>query len=236
MNHASAKPIVSRLPAAWTEFAAFLHAPRHGEPSGLRAPGAWRTIGAMWALDVAGLLVLLLLVSGWLKWTGLPGPDAFDKVPRQWLLPLVVIVAPVLEELLFRGWLSGRPRTVWLLGCVLAVALVATLPMEPASRGAVALLFLLAMPVGWALLRRWATPRWFARGFPAIFWITALLFGAVHLSNYPQPGLLALPLVLPQVWAGLVFGFVRMRVGLAGSMLVHAGANALAILPTVLAG
>ena len=36
------------------------------------------------------------------------------------------------------------------------------------------------------------------------------------------------------VWAGLVFGFMRMRLGLAASMLAHAGANLLAIAPTML--
>ena len=44
----------------------------------------------------------------------------------------------------------------------------------------------------------------------------------------------ALPLILPQVWAGLVFGFMRMRLGLGASMLAHAGANLLAIAPTML--
>jgi membrane protease YdiL (CAAX protease family) len=152
-------------------------------------------------------------------------------------LPTVVLIAPVLEEVLFRGWLSGRPRALWLLVCALALGGAATpLKVEPAVKGGLMLALLLAMPVGWFLLRKRATPAWFMRAFSVLFWITALVFGAVHLSNYPAPGPMALPFVLPQIWAGLVFGFVRMRVGLAGSMLTHAGANLIAILPSVLAG
>ena len=41
------------------------------------------------------------------------------------LLPITVLIAPVLEEMIFRGWQTGRPRALWLLGCFAAfVALV----------------------------------------------------------------------------------------------------------------
>ena len=239
MSDALAQPAAPLVPspflAPWRDFAAYLRRPVHQVPGSLKAPGAWRTFGALWLLDVVGLVVLLVVLTLYMKATGLPGPDAFDQVPREWLVPLVVLAAPVIEETVFRGWLAGRPRALWLLGGLVALALAATLladgtPLRLALIG----LVLLAMPLGWFLLRKRAAPGWFVRFFPAIFWATALIFGLVHLSNYPSPGLLALPLVLPQVWAGLVFGFMRMRLGLAAAMLAHAGANLLAIAPTML--
>jgi membrane protease YdiL (CAAX protease family) len=221
--------------APWREFAAYLRRPVHQVPGSLKAPGAWRAFGALWLLDVVGLVVLLVVLTLYMKVTGLPGPDAFDQVPREWLVPLVVLAAPVIEETVFRGWLAGRPRALWLLGGLAALALAAMLLADGTPlRLAVVGLVLLAMPLGWYLLRKRAAPGWFGRFFPVIFWGTALVFGLVHLSNYPSPGLLALPLILPQVWAGLVFGFMRMRLGLAAAMLAHAGANALAVAPTFL--
>ncbi len=89
---------------------------------------------------------------------------------------------------------------------------------------------LLAMPFGWFLLRKRPVPSWFVKSFPAIFWMGTVIFGLVHLLNYPRPGPLALPVILPQIWAGLVFGYVRVRVGLSAAMLIHAGSNALMVM------
>lgn len=237
MNEPATMPPRLRLPVAWCEYVNYLRRPIHDQPSGLRAPGAWQTVGAMWLLDVLGLIVLLLVLNAYMAGTGLPGPDAFEKFPKQWLLPTVVLVAPVAEEVLFRGWLSGRPRALWLIGCALAlVGAIMLLPLEGMGRGAVALAILLAMPLGWFLLMKRQTPGWFVRVFPALFWVTALVFGLVHLSNYPQLTPLALPLILPQIWAGLIFGFLRMRVGLVAGMMTHGAANLIAILPSVLGG
>ncbi len=237
MNDAIPKPSGFHLPAAWREYVSYLRRPIHGQPSGLRAPGAKQMVGAMWLLDVLGLIVLLLVLNAYMAATGLPGPDAFDKFPKKWLLPAVVLAAPVVEEVLFRGWLSGRPRALWLLGCALALAGATTLlPLEPVAKGAVALAILLAMPLGWFLLMKRQAPGWFIRAFPALFWGTALVFGLVHLSNYPQLTPLALPLILPQIWAGLIFGFLRMRLGLVAGMMTHGAANLMAILPSVLGG
>ena len=239
MSDALAQPAAPLVPspflAPWRDFAAYLRRPVHQVPGSLKAPGAWRTFGALWLLDVVGLVVLLVVLTLYMKATGLPGPDAFDQVPREWLVPLVVLAAPVIEETVFRGWLAGRPRALWLLVGLGVLAVAAMLLTDGSqTRLAVVGLVLLAMPLGWYLLRKRAAPGWFVQFFPVIFWATALVFGLVHLSNYPSPGLLALPLVLPQVWAGLVFGFMRMRLGLASSMLAHAGANLLAIAPTML--
>lgn len=235
MPDANPLPAAPRYFAPWKDFAAYLRRPAWREPGSLKEPGAWRTWSALWLLDVAGLVVLLVVLTLYMKATGLPGPDAFDQVPQAWLVPLVVLAAPVIEEAVFRGWLAGRPRALWLMGGLVVLALVVTL-LEDGSRLRLGLVgvTLLAMPLGWFLLRRRAAPGWFVSAFPAVFWLTALVFGLVHLSNYPSPGVLALPLVLPQVWAGLVFGYTRMRLGLAAAMLAHAGANALAIAPTLM--
>lgn len=222
--------LVSRLPATWRNFAGFLRMPEFDKPSGLRSRAAWRTVGAMLALHLIGLAVLLLLLSGWQSLTGIDGPAAFDAIPKQWLLPMAVLAAPLLEESIFRGWLSGRPRALWLLGCFLvaAVALV-TIKAEPLHMLAGLLAGLAITVGGWIVLRKRPAPEWFARRFTAIFFAAAIVFGLIHVFNYANPGLLHLPMVLPQVWAGLTLGFVRTRIGLPASMLLHGTSNGLAL-------
>jgi membrane protease YdiL (CAAX protease family) len=232
------------LPTARTvlgEFAAFLRRPGLLAPQGLRDAAGRRAWLWMTALLIAGLLLVLAPLLGlWQKAFALPAPDAFKAVSSQMLVPIVVLIAPVLEELLFRGWQSGRARALWLLGCaaaVMTVLLVATDPSQALLVAGVMLAALIAAPTGWWLLRRRTEPlRWFARGFPAIFYLVAVGFALVHLTNYPRVSLLAVPLVLPQLWAGLVLGFVRQRLGLVPAMLTHAAANACSLGLALLSG
>ena len=89
---------------------------------------------------------------------------------------------------------------------------------------------LLAAPIGWFVLRKRATPQfWRGRWFAAPFFTGAVLFGVMHIMNYPHPGLLVLPMVLPQLWAAFTLGYIRMRIGLPASILAHATSNALAL-------
>ena len=222
-----------RSGAMLREFAAYLRRPQLSAPTGLRAPGAWRRWAKLVALQLAVLLGLLLpLIGFWQKYFDLPLPDAFGQVPPAYLVPFAVLVAPVLEEWLFRGWLTGRPRALWLLACALACAVLlylSTTGFDPlaASGGIVAVI--LAAGAGWWILRRRPVPAWFTAGFPALFYLSAAAFTLSHVVNYPSFSLLALPMVLPQLWGGLMLGFIRMRIGLPASMLAHATANAAAL-------
>lgn len=221
-------------------FADFLRRPALLAPTGLRAADARRSWAWLTALLVGGLLVVLLpLLGAWQKAFALPAPDAFQAVPKSMLIPLVVLIAPVLEELLFRGWQSGRARALWLLGCALAVAVVAVLgtALNPLVTAGVVLAALIAAPAGWWLLRRRTAPLdWFVRAFPAIFYLVAGGFALAHLSNYPRVSLLAVPLVLPQLWAALVLGYMRQRLGLIPAILAHALANACSLALALLSG
>lgn len=229
------RSIINRLPASWREFAAFLRRPQAGAPIGLRA--GWRTVAAMLALNLMGLAVLLVLLPLWQHVTGIDGPNAFKQWPPHYLVPAVVLGAPIIEEWLFRGWLSGRPRALWLLACALGAAGSLALFVPDYARAGLGLLaMMLVAPTGWAVLRKRPAPEWFGQGYPVIFFTSAIAFGLVHVFNYASPGLLHLPMVLPQLWAGLTLGFVRTRVGLPGSMLVHGASNGLVLALAILGG
>jgi len=221
------------MTALLRDFAAYLARPRLVTPSGLGAPGIWRAMLALLGFHLIVLLcVLAPLLQLWQSAMSLPAPEAFGNVPKGSLVPLVVLVAPIGEELAFRGWLTGRVRALWLVGCAFVTA--AFLAMVnfhvaevPASFGVLAMG--LVAPAGWWLLRRRGVPRWFETAFPALFATSVVIFGLSHLSNYPQISWALLPMVLPQIWAGLVLSYTRMRMGLPASMLIHAASNGAAI-------
>ncbi|MCU0419449.1 MAG: CPBP family intramembrane metalloprotease [Cyclobacteriaceae bacterium] len=147
-----------------------------------------KTVGRLLLLDLALMLPTLLLLSV-LEQTGIM-PRYSDhllemllSMPGWQVLLLACVLAPLLEELVFRAFL--RP---------------------------------------FAAIR----PRWWGTVFPALFFISAVGFGLVHITNYDgTPHWLVWPLAtLPQIVMGLLLGYVRIRCGLGWAMLFHGGHNA----------
>jgi membrane protease YdiL (CAAX protease family) len=215
--------------AVLRDFLRFLKQPRvlHRQP--LRSTGQWRRWAWLTGLLIAGLIgVLLPLLALWQRVFALPAPEAFGAMSPQMLVPVVVLVAPVLEELLFRGWQSGSAAALWLLGCALVCvgALVIAAQSPWLAIGAILGAGIAAL-LGWRRLRHRPAPlAWFARSFPVIFYLVAAGFALLHLMNYPRFSLLAVPLVLPQLWAALVLGYIRQRIGLVPGIAAHMLANA----------
>ena len=223
--------------ASITWFGAYLAHPRLITPAPLRQ--GWREWAVLVALYLAGLAIIGALLALWQSVFHLPRAEAFKGFSPAVLALAVVLAAPVGEEVLFRGWLTGRPRALWLLAmALLAAGLLTAVSLhwhdEAASLGVLATG--LAALIGWLALRRRTTPlRWFASGFAVWFYLSVAVFALLHLSNYPHVSWALVPMVLPQAWAGLVFGFVRMRHGLWAAILAHATGNAAALATALLA-
>ena len=158
--------------------------------------------------------------------------DLLDMNPGRLVL-IGIVLAPVIEEGLFRSWLGSRRLTLFGLP-VLSVGTV--LLMASGASGAVLLPvmavlgFLLTVFILRAV-RLDPGERAAARDglFPWIFWGSGLLFALIHLSNFDggltSPWLLLA--VVPQGLVGLVLGYVRMRYGLAPAIGFHGAYNAL---------
>jgi membrane protease YdiL (CAAX protease family) len=154
----------------WRRFGAFLKRPTLDVCSQDR--GAFTVIARIYALDIAAMAVLVGLASA-LVAMGVYIPET-ALAGMEFTLPIILMVvigAPVMEELAFRGWLSGKPGPVlalFLLGAGgTAVALVHA--ASPAG-GAFAGLASLAA-AGLALFFLWRRPAmgWFAKIFPFFF-------------------------------------------------------------------
>ncbi|OBX19730.1 hypothetical protein A9995_03975 [Erythrobacter sp. QSSC1-22B] len=227
----------------WRRFAAFLKHPRL--PARARPPSrvGLRAVMRMLGLDLA-MMAVLMAVAAIVVAAGIDLPaTALENIDISLaIVALVVIGAPLLEEIAFRSWLSGRPGHVFAL-LVLAAGifgLAALVSLAAPSRAMFALAGAVVIPV-LVLLILWRWWRhdamgWFARVFPLLFWVSTAAFACIHLFNYDQGSLyILLPMVFPQFVTGSILGYLRVHYGLWAAILLHALHNG-AIMALVLVG
>lgn len=213
-------------PAEWRSFATFLRRPALPErPTGPSFGALGKTL-RLFALDLALMAVIvgaIALASA--LGVKLPSSALEGLELGPLLLLAIVVAAPLAEEIVFRGWLSGRAGHV-----AAVVALIAGVAV-PVFSGPAAhpVLLLGGMFAGLALaiallvwLRKRPPMPFFSRHFAWFYAVSAVLFALAHLSNYSQgEAVLLLPLVVPQLLAGLIFGYARVTYGLWSDMLLH---------------
>ena len=243
-GQATSLGLASWAPREWRSFASFVRRPDLPD----RATGPrLAAFGALLQLLVLDLLLMAVLIGGLAGLTALgvrlPGHLLEDLELGPALIAFIVVGAPLGEELVFRGWLSGRPGHVGATLVLLAAGLLAgaALLSLPGPRGALALVALLVLGVAAAVALLWRKRGrppmgWFARHFRWFYLLSALAFASIHLTNFTEGNAaLLLPLTLPQLLLGLILGYARVSFGLWSSMLMHGLHNTLFI-GLVLAG
>ena len=145
---------------------------------------------------------------------------------------MAVFIAPVAEELAFRAGLRNARYTLFFGPALLILTRAGTITLALGGTAVFALILLL----DWQYRRRAARPgltmrrgRAFLGLYPLVFWTYAVAFALTHLSNfdYSSKAAVLMPLVLlPQLFCGLVFGYIRIRHGLLHAVLLHAAYNA----------
>ena len=227
----------------WRRFAAFLKRPTLPERAPLPQAAGLRAVVWLVLLDLL-VMAALLGVAGAVMAAGVSLPEtalAGMEIGTGIILA-VVVIAPLTEEIAFRGWLSGRPGHIFGLLAGALAAMVAGLAAMAFFGAALATAGLVALAAGTLValaiiyrLRHRNTIGWFRRLFPALFWLSTLGFSLVHLTNFPADQLAtALPLVLPQFVTGTILGYTRVHYGLWASVLLHMLHNG-AIIALVLA-
>ena len=162
--------------------------------------------------------------------------ELFNR-PAWQIFGIVVVIGPIVEELMFRSWLSGLPRLLipfaGLIAWVGGSQLISRLGLgDSESIATLGFLGIILITTLVGVIKRWqrAAPGWFLRWFPVIFWIQAILFSLMHLFNYDggNPAML-LPFVLPQLVGGLIWGYARLRHGWWANMAMHMAYNLIAV-------
>lgn len=209
-------------------------------PGYVAQPMAWGRAAALalvvvFAFDLAADWLTYLVVEAWDAEAGfLPDPIDTDATLAEDLFGFLIL-APITEELAFRGWLSGRVAALKFGASGLAAMglFTASVYADPALVDALAiagLAMVFAGLVQWGRNRAAQTevPAWFTRHFHWIVWGSSVAFGLIHLGNYePLAHPLGLLVVLPQTFGGLLLAYTRTRLGLPAAMAHHAMYNAL---------
>jgi len=190
-----------------------------------------------------GLFVLSIIVTMIFGMLGLPlilstdlttGEKLNDVLGSSiWSVVLsVVILGPLVEEIIFRGWLTGTWRSV--LASAFSLAAIyggaALLDPYPVVGDAIKTLVLvggaIAIFVAFLPLDKTRHISGFDRIFPIIFYAQAVAFGILHFQNFAASSLaVALFATLPLVACGLIWGYARVRLGLASAVILHAAYN-----------
>lgn len=160
------------------------------------------------------------------------GVGQFDNVMEDFirdhkylLLLLVIIMAPLLEETIFRYHLTLQPKAIWW-----SLALSLLMISQMWWLAAMLLLYLVVLLV--LVLNKQKPP------LHLVVYLSAFFFGIVHLGNYTNFDFVAnlywIPfLVGVQFALGLLLSFIRLHFGLAKAIYFHAAYNAVLVLPVV---
>lgn len=224
----------------WRRYAAFLKRPTLPARARPLKGASLRAVLRMLGLDLAMMAVLMALATLVVA-AGVDLPEtALETIDLTLgIVAMVVIGAPLLEEIAFREWLSGRPGhvlglLVLVMGFGAVAAMVALGDTTGVATGIVIIAGLVFFP-GLALLILWRWRRrpamgWFTRAFPLFFWLSTAAFACIHLFNFDEGSLyVLLPLVLPQFVTGSILGYLRVHYGLWTAMLLHALHNGTAM-------
>ena len=216
----------------WKRFGAFVRRPELPQrPAGVHL-AALPVLGKLFALDLLLMGVLIGIAAGATA-LGLEMPEhLLDQLELTTPLILFILVAaPLGEELIFRGWLSGRPGHVGAFVALLAAAVGVTagrmLGLPLVGLALLVAGVLVAIYLLWPKRGRPPMP-FFARHFRWFYFGSALAFASIHLTNFTEGNaLILLPLTLPQFLLGLILGYARVHFGLWASVLFHAAHNVL---------
>lgn len=144
--------------------------------------------------------------SGWIE-NDYHAFDELKEFSNLKILLLASVVAPILEELIFRAPLTAF-KSPWKLYRT---------DKETGEK------ILKEIPIS-----LFENPR----SFQIVFYSMAIIFGYVHLFNYQidrQILLFSPILVAPQMMLGLIFGFIRVRFGLLWSIAMHSCYNGILV-------
>ncbi len=153
-----------------------------------------------------------------------------------------IFVAPLIEESAFRLWLAPNPLFL-LISLFLATVqyapfpsfLLNLFPLTETIDLAVKITFYFLI-AGAITLFFWVRDRrgyryadFFNRYVGVYFYLSSIIFGLIHLTNYAKmpPLGMALLLVFPQLMGGLCFGYLRIRIGFWYAVLAHSLNNLL---------
>ena len=190
--------------------------------------------------------IIGLVITFVLKYVGYDyGSNSNDVMIRENILLVVisvVIMAPLIEEVVFRSFLRYRPfRLSLFIGFVYITFLFQFVEIggqwEFLSFYSVVLLVFFGLGLVFKFLYNGSSLKiLYHRYFFVLFYGVALVFGFAHIFNYSNwmsMWFLAPLLVLPQIVGGFMLGYVRMLYGLKWAVFFHLFFNGFLIFTSI---
>lgn len=147
-----------------------------------------------------------------------------------WLsLVSLVILAPVVEELLQRSYLTSFVWNNVMVPINIGVIMIFVFQIK----GFYLLIFCFLLLISMFIINDKVSNKkskikylkLYSKNYKFYFYLSAISFGAVHIANYRAENfipILSIFLVLPQIFAGLMLGYIRVSMGLRWSICFHA--------------
>jgi len=215
----------------WHELLAFLRKPQRGRGVSVPLSHGWRRILFLLGVDLCFVLLVATPINAILEhWAGLE--DKLDFNVRNMFL--AVLVAPIIEELIFRAGLRRVGYSLFVgpvllsLYCAQSFTLIAIVAGVILLAAVVDKILMRRTPVGNG--RRFARGRAFIRHYPYVFWFYTVCFGLAHLANFYSTNdrdYLLVFAISAQLGVGCLLGYLRLRQGLASSVILHCLHNSL---------
>lgn len=196
----------------------------------------WKDISWLLVLNFAFALIVILIYELLLNFNLIVKYEEFNIFQYGFAIAMVfgAIVAPILEECVFR-WQLRKPKvSVWFVMVSLAIIISSFTSNEYAKFFIFAFFFAAGLVVFLVIdkLPRLKVVKSFRRYYIFLFYYTAVIFGYVHITNIKgltiaDPSFVIY--IISQIFGGLSMGYIRVKYGLGYSILLHGFFNAIFI-------
>ena len=148
-----------------------------------------------------------------------------DQMPYYDLLVQGLLIAPVVEELIFRLLLRKGKRNFYIFSITCVVVITLTAYLHHWDSAAIILVILLVGNVLMLLQRNGVIDVYDSGLYRCLYFGSILAFGLVHINNFifPHPWLWVISplMVLPQIGLGFILSFIRVKYGIRYSIAFH---------------
>jgi len=146
----------------------------------------------------------------------------------------LVVLHPIIEEILQRSYLNNFIWNNVVAPINIGIVFIFILNVKGYYLAILCIIILIISNIVYANLSKRIKVNsnylsFYIKNYKIYFYLSAISFGSVHIANYKVenfiPGLVII-LVLPQIFGGLILGYIRLSMGLFWSICFHAFHNA----------
>ncbi len=159
--------------------------------------------------------------------------NLINEIPEKKLF-ILSILAPVYEEIIFRSLLKFNKTNLILFTSTISILISLLFYRSDIKLGIMFFTILIIFILILIIFKTSTIQKTYNNHFNYIFYSSILLFGFMHISNFSGSTMLIVLfsplLVSPQLILGAILGYIRMKNGLAYSILFHLLINFITII------